>query len=80
MVTREQMAAFLVRALDLASPVGPVDTFDDDDGSMFEAEIETLVHNGVTSGCTATSYCPSDVVTREQMAAFLVRALSVPSA
>ena len=77
-VTREQMAAFLVRALDLASPVGPVDTFDDDNGSMFEAEIEALVHNGVTSGCTATSYCPSDVVTREQMAAFLVRALAVP--
>ena len=77
-VTREQMAAFLVRALGLVSPSGPVDTFGDDDGSVFEADIETLYHHGITSGCTANSYCPSDEVTREQMAAFLVRALAIP--
>jgi SpoIID/LytB domain protein len=78
-VTREQMAAFLVRALGLVSPSGPVDTFGDDDGSVFEADIETLYHHGITSGCTANSYCPSDKVTREQMAAFLVRGFDLSS-
>ena len=73
-VTREQMAAFLVRALDLEIEE-KTDLFSDDDGSFFEAEIETLYRNGITSGCTATEFCPSDNVTREQMAAFLVRAL-----
>lgn len=37
--------------------------------------IETLLHNGVTTGCSATDYCPSSAVTRAQMAALLLRAL-----
>jgi hypothetical protein len=36
--------------------------------------VETLLHVGVTSGCTATTYCPDGVTTREQMAVFLLRA------
>ena len=72
------MAAFLVRGFDLSSPQTPSGAFFDDDGSVFEADIETLYHHGITSGCTANSYCPSDKVTREQMAAFLVRALAIP--
>lgn len=74
-VTRAEMAAFLVRGFDLDSAVG--DTFVDDDGSFFEADIEALVASGVTTGCTDTSYCPEAPVTREQMAAFLIRALAV---
>ncbi len=74
-VTRGEMAAFLVRGFDLPSADG--DSFTDDDGSFFEADIEALVASGVTSGCAPSSYCPSEVVTREQMAAFLVRALAV---
>jgi hypothetical protein len=35
---------------------------------------ETLLHVGVTAGCTATTYCPDGVTTREQMAVFLLRA------
>jgi hypothetical protein len=31
--------------------------------------------NGITQGCTATTYCPDDFVTRGQMAVFLVRSL-----
>ena len=79
-VTREEMAAFLVRALDLDLSVG-ANSFNDDDGSVFEAEIEALYASGVTSGCTPTSFCPSDTVTRGQMAAFLKRAfeLEVPA-
>jgi hypothetical protein len=36
--------------------------------------VETLLHVGVTAGCTATTYCPDGVTTREQMAVFLLRA------
>ena len=47
-VTRGQMAAFLDRALDL--PAGP-NAFDDDDGSIFEANINALAASGITIGC-----------------------------
>jgi hypothetical protein len=36
--------------------------------------VETLLHVGVTVGCTATTYCPDGSTTREQMAVFLLRA------
>jgi S-layer family protein len=32
--------------------------------------IETLLHRGVTGGCTQTNYCPGNSTTREQMAVF----------
>jgi hypothetical protein len=71
------MAAFLVRAFNLTVQDSG-DPFIDDSGSVFESEIETLYHHGITSGCTQTSFCPLENVTREQMAAFLVRALTLP--
>jgi hypothetical protein len=74
-VTRGQMAAFLARALDLA-PVDD-DYFGDDDGSVFELQINSLAAAGVTKGCNPPAndlFCPHDPVTRGQMAAFLVRA------
>ncbi len=70
-VTRGQMAAFLTRALRLDP--GP-DAFTDDDGSIFEAEIDALAAAGITRGCTVDSFCPDEQVTRAQMASFLVRA------
>lgn len=72
--TREQMASFLVRALQL--PASTFDYFGDDEGSIHEADINALAQAGITSGCTATTYCPGASVTREQMAAFLHRALA----
>jgi hypothetical protein len=42
---------------------------------LFYRFIETLLHHGVTAGCTATTYCPDGVTTREQMAISLLRAL-----
>ncbi len=71
-VTRGQMAAFLSRAFNL--PVASRDYFSDDDGATFEADINRLAEAGITKGCTTTSFCSDSLVTREQMAAFLVRA------
>jgi uncharacterized delta-60 repeat protein len=77
-VTRGQMAAFLVRALGLERPAGDPDTFADDNGSVFESDIEALAASGITRGCGPQSFCPDDPVTREQMASFLVRAFVTP--
>ena len=75
-VTREQMAGFLVRAFDL--PPTSTDYFSDDDASTLEKEINALRASGITTGCAIGKYCPKGQVTREQMAAFLVRALDLP--
>ncbi len=75
-VTRGQLAAFLVRALGLTERVP--EGFTDDDGSIFEVSIEKLAAAGITRGCNPpenTMFCPHDLVTRGQMAAFLHRAL-----
>ena len=34
--------------------------------------VETLLHSGVTGGCSASSYCPTASTTREQMAVFVL--------
>jgi len=76
-VTREQMASFLVRALDL--PATENDFFTDDESSMHEGDINALAEAGITNGCTATTFCPSQNVKRDQMASFLVRAFELPA-
>jgi hypothetical protein len=53
-------------------------TFTDDDGNTHEGNIEAIAAAGIAKGCnppTNDLYCPDDPVTREQMAAFLHRAL-----
>lgn len=75
-VTRGQMAAFLVRARGYAAGAG-ADLFVDDNGSVFEGDIDRLGTAGVTRGCNPPvndRFCPDAYVTRGQMAAFLVRA------
>lgn len=74
-MTRGEMAAFFSRALDLAA--GP-DAFDDDDASIFSADINALAGAGITRGCNPPQndkFCPARLVTRAEMAAFLHRAL-----
>ncbi len=70
-MSREQMAAFLVRAYSLYRP--DADSFSDDDDSLFEGDIEALRYAGVTMGCGEGRFCPRDPVSRDQMAAFLYR-------
>ena len=74
-VTRGQMAAFLVRALDLpdAAPVG----FKDTQGNTFANDIDRLAAAGVAIGCGENLYCPNQPITRAEMAAFLVRGLDL---
>ena len=47
--------------------------------STFKADIEWVFNEGITKGCSAERYCPTDAVTREQMAIFLDRALALPT-
>lgn len=73
-VSRGQMAAFLTRALRL--PPASQDHFTDDEQSIFEDDVNRLAESGITRGCNPPDndrYCPMDLVTREQMAAFLDR-------
>jgi ELWxxDGT repeat protein len=81
-VTREQMAIFILRGLGVFTPpAGPqTPTFADVANSgvtdySYEF-IEEFVRRGITSGCATgpLRYCPTGLVTRGQMAVFLVRA------
>lgn len=78
-MTRGQMAAFLTRGFGYVAPPNG-NTFVDDDGSIFEQDIEALAAAGVTLGCNPpanTEFCPNDPVYRDQMASFLGRALGL---
>lgn len=79
-VTRGQMAAFFVRALDL--PQAAADHFTDDDDSTFEDDINRLAEARITLGCNPpsnTRFCPDQPVTRGEMAAMLARAFAYPA-
>lgn len=78
-VSREQMAAFIVRALGLTANDHPGFT-DVAPGTTFAQDIGKLATAGITKGCNPpanTRFCPKDDVSREQMAAFIVRALGL---
>ena len=46
--------------------------------NQFYRFIENLFHNGVTEGCAGGNYCPTDSVTRGQMAVFLMKSKLEP--
>jgi parallel beta-helix repeat protein len=74
-VSRGAMAAFLARAFNLSGGGG--DRFVDDNGSIFESDIEAIAAAGITVGCNPpmnTKFCPDDAVRRDVMATFLARA------
>lgn len=79
-MTRGAMAAMLARAF--GYPGVPEDTFTDDDGHLFEADIERIAAVGITKGCNPPDndlFCPDHTVTRDTMATFLARALGLSS-
>jgi hypothetical protein len=80
-VTRAQMASLLVRAhrhrTDRQLPAATT-TFDDlAAAAPHEESIGRAAGVGIAAGRTTTSYAPTDPVTREQMATFLARSLSL---
>ncbi len=79
-VTREQMAAFLMRALgEFNPPTPPTQRFDDvPESNPFYPFIDRMAVLGITLGCSPSLYCPTESVTRAQMAAFLIRAFDQP--
>lgn len=79
-VTRAEMAAFLNRSISLTA--SSTDFFADDDGNIFEADINAVAAAGVTMGCNPpanTSYCPDRSITRAEMATMLTRAFKYPA-
>lgn len=53
--------------------------FTDIADSPFANAINWLFQAGITKGCGPTTFCPNELVTRGQMAAFLSRALRLPA-
>jgi hypothetical protein len=79
-VTREQMAVFVLVSKEgpayLPPACGTPSLFTDVPAtSPFCRWVEELARRGVVNGCGAGLYCPSDAVSREQMAVFLLRTL-----
>ena len=78
-VTRQQMAAFIIRALGDPTPPPPGSQRFTDVGpeNPFYSFIEQMAIRQITLGCGGGNYCPSLEVSRGQMAAFLVRAFNL---
>ena len=78
-VTRAQMAVFLERGIHGSSyspptAAGTITGFEDVQSSYWAAAwIKQLSKEGITGGCGSDNYCPESLVTRAQMAVFLLR-------
>ncbi len=75
-LTRADMAIFIVRAIFGSDnfSYNPTPIFNDVGVNDFGfAWIQELSQLGITGGCGNNDFCPNDVVTRDQMAVFLVR-------
>ncbi len=77
-VTRALAAVWILRAkygTGYTPPSIITTRFDDAAGSDFAAAwIEQLADEGITEGCSATSYCPRHMLTRDSLAILLLRA------
>ena len=75
-VTREQMAKFVILSIlgtDTFTYVTTPYFTDVPSGNPLFKYIQKLKELGITAGCTTTTYCPSDPVTRGQASVFLMR-------
>jgi len=78
-VTRGQAAAFLWRMEGSPDP-GRAHRFTDVVADWQQEPVAWLVNNGITNGTTATTYSPSQPLTRGQVAALLHRLAGTPEA
>jgi hypothetical protein len=77
-VTREQMAVFIIRAIygDDFTDYDPNPYFSDVPSNHWAFKyIQKMYEEGITSGCDGGNFCPTQTVTREQMAVFIIRAI-----
>ena len=76
-ITRAQMAVFIIRTRYGAHTVidyTPAPYFTDVPASGFAFnDIQRMREDNITSGCSATDYCPNNPVTRGDMAIFIMR-------
>ena len=80
-LTRGEMSVFVLRTLHGSGylPPDPAGVFADVPVSHpFARWIEQLAAEGITSGCGGSNFCPSDLVTRAHLSAFLARAFDLP--
>ena len=64
-------------------PLATFDWFRDDNGHLFENDINSIATTGITRGCNPPDndrYCPDRTLTRAEAAAFVARALGLPKA
>lgn len=78
-VTRAQLATLLVRAMDGVEPVSGSRFSDVPSGSTHAGAIAALADRGILRGCGSGRYCPSEPVSRAQMATLLTRAFEWPT-
>lgn len=74
-ISRGEFAGSLAATLRL--PPGG-DAFRDDDGTSFEAAIDSLTAAGVVSGCGGDRFCPDRPLSRGEAAVILQRAFELP--
>jgi hypothetical protein len=74
-VKRDQMATFIAKLQEKVAKAFPAgeDYFTDDEDSFHEANINRIAGAGIVTGTREGSYDPRGNVTRQQMAAFLMR-------
>jgi hypothetical protein len=73
--TRDEMAVFIIVAIEGGSTFSYTTTpyFTDVPATdPFFKFVQKMKDLGITSGCSATMYCPSDPVTRGEMAVFII--------
>lgn len=83
-VTRAEMAVFLMRSKygSLYSPPRAQGIFADFEINYWAADwIEQLYQEGITTGCAfdPLQYCPEEIVTRAEIAVFLMRLYNLPN-
>ncbi|MDJ0665290.1 MAG: S-layer homology domain-containing protein [Acidimicrobiia bacterium] len=85
-MARRTLLLLLVGVLSIAgiAPLAASHDFTDvPDNHVFHTDIAWIAVAGITKGCNPaegnTKYCPNDLVTRGQMAAFLDRGLDLPA-
>lgn len=73
---RRSTIALILTVAALAFPLGVLANHQFNDvptGASYHDDVEALVNAGITTGCGGSNYCPSQAVTRGQMAQFLNR-------